>query len=261
MNIQSISPTGRRIVTAAIVLVLVGQACTLSLFGTPTNPGTPTQTPGIVSPSPTPQSVAQTTFVAVLPEPLQANETMAIAIMDEVTGLSLNATQYPMSARDSLTFIATIPLPFNSIVKYRYVRRGASQVLEDTHLGATIRYRMYFVAGPAEIQDIVADWGDKSYARPTGTIQGQVFNTDTGSPLPNLLVSASGVQSITDSNGHFELAGLPTGTQNLIVYSMDGMYQTFQQGAAVADGHTTVVDLRVKSLQLVKNPIQARMNR
>ena len=249
MNKQSVPL--RRVITAAVVLVLIGQACTLSLFENPINTGTSTQTPGIVIPSPTPQAMAQTTFVVVLPEPLPANESMAIAIMDEVTGLSLNATQYPMSARDSLTYTATLPLPYNSVVKYRYVRRGASQVLEDTNLGTAIRYRMYFVAGPAEIQDVVADWGDKSYARATGTILGQVFNVDTGSALPNLLVSAGGMQSITDSSGRFELSGLPTGTQNLLVYSMDGMYQTFQQGAAVADGHTTVVDLRIKSLPLV----------
>ena len=168
MKKQSKLPARLRIVTAAIMLALVGQACTLSLFENPINSSvTSTKIPAVVVPSPTPMTMAQTTFVAVLPEPLQTNETMAIAIMDEVTGLSLNATQYPMSARDSLTFTATIPLPFNSIVKYRYVRRGASKILEDTHLGAAIRYRMYFVAGPAEVQDIVADWGDKSYARPT----------------------------------------------------------------------------------------------
>ncbi|MBV5331464.1 hypothetical protein JZU69_03525, partial [bacterium] len=73
----------------------------------------------------------------------------------------------------------------------------------------------------------------KSYARATGTILGQITNVDTGSFLPNQLVTAGGMQSITDSSGRFELAGLPTGTQNLLVYSMDGMYQTFQQGAAV----------------------------
>ena len=86
--------------------------------------------------------------------------------MDEVTGLSLNATQYPMSARDALTYTATLPLPYNSVVKYRYVRRGASQVLEDTSLGTAIRYRMQYVVGPSEVQDIIADWGDKSYTRP-----------------------------------------------------------------------------------------------
>jgi hypothetical protein len=241
----------RRIITVAIVLVFVGQACTLSLFENPINSSTTTSTPIVSAPSPTPQVMAQTTFVVTLPEPLQANESMAIAVMDEVTGLSLNATQYPMSARDSLTYTATLPLPHNSVVKYRYVRRGISQVLEDTNRGAAIRYRMYFVEGPAEIQDIVSDWGDKSYARATGIILGQITNMDTGSSLPNQLVTAGGMQSITDSSGRFELAGLPTGTQNLLVYSMDGMYQTFQQGAAVADGHTTIVDLRVKPLSLV----------
>jgi len=249
MNLKSTSI--RRITTAAIVLAFVGQACTLSLFENPLNGGTSTQTPDVVVPSPTPQVMAQTTFIATVPEPLPAGESMAIAIMDEVTGLSLNATQYPMSARDSLTYTATLPLPHNSIVKYRYVRRGASQVLEDTNRGAAIRYRMYFVEGPAELQDVVADWGDKSYARPTGTILGQITNADTGSSLPNQLVTAGGMQSITDSSGRFELVGLPVGTQNLLVYSMDGMYQTFQQGATVADGHTTIVDLRVKPLSLV----------
>ena len=240
----------RRIITAAIALVLTGQACTLSLFQNPLG-NNPTAVPSSVVPPATPQSVAQTTFTVVLPEPLQPSETLAIAIMDEVTGLSLNASQYPMNVRDSLTYTATLPLPYNSVVKYRYVRRGTSQILEDTNLGTQIRYRMYYVAGPGEIQDLIADWGDKSYARPTGAILGQVFNADTGSPLPNLLVTAGGAQSITDSAGRFELANLPTGTQNLLVYSLDGLYQPFQQGAAVAENNSTIVELRVKPAHLV----------
>ena len=241
----------RRYIIAAIVLALVGQACTFSLFENPINPGSPTSTPGITIPSPTPQPVAQTTFIVTLPEPLQPNETLAIAVMDEVTGLSLNALQYPMSARDSLTYTAVLPVPYNSVIKYRYVRRGDSQVIEDTSLGTVIRYRLHFATAPAEVQDIIADWGDKSYARPTGTILGQVFNSDTGSSLPNLLVSAGGVHYLTDSLGRFELSGLPVGTQQLIAYSLDGMYQPFQQGATVADGRITIVDLRVKPAQLV----------
>jgi hypothetical protein len=250
MNKRSILPIRRRILTAAIVLVLVGQACTLSLFDNPINIGGATPIPGGNISTPTPQAVAQTNFVVTLPEPLQANETMAIAIMDEVTGLSLNATQYPMSARDSLVYTAVLPLPYNSVVKYRYVRRGASQVLEDDNFDTAIRYRMQFVAGPGEAQDIIASWGDKSYARPTGKIDGHILNADTGSPLPGVLVTAGGVQSFTDSTGRFELNGLPTGTQNLLAYSLDGMYQTFQQGAAVAADSATSVDLRIKPSQL-----------
>jgi hypothetical protein len=244
MNKLSIS--SRRVLTAVIVLILVGMACTPSLIPTP---GATTPIPGV--PTPTPPVMAQTNFIVTIPEPLQANETLAIAVMDEVSGLSLNATQFPMSARDSLTYTAVLPLPFNSLVKYRYVRRSASQVLEDTNSGAAIRYRMHLVAGPGDVQDIVSDWGDKSYTRPTGTIMGQVFNSDTGSALPSILISAGGQQSLTDSQGRFELIGLPVGTQNLVAYSLDGMYQTFEQGATVGGGATTVVDLRVKPSQIV----------
>jgi len=238
----------RRAMLVALTLNFIGQGCAFSLFQNPMVD--PTKAPSAVIPSPTPQPMAQTTFVTTLPEPLQANETLSIAVLDEVTGLALNATQYPLSARDSLTYAATLPLPYSSVVKYRYVRRGAAQILEDTNSSAAIRYRMVFIAGPAEVHDIVADWGDKSYARPTGTIIGQTLNADTGSPLPNLLVTAGGAQSITDSLGRFELAGLPVGTQNLLVYSLDGMYQPFQQGAAVAENNTTIVNLRIQALPL-----------
>jgi hypothetical protein len=249
MNRKSL--LSRRITITAILSALILQACSLSLFENPFNSTTPTQVPGEIIPSATPYPVAQTTFVVTLPEALQANETLVISVMDEVTGLSLNATQYPMSARDSLTYTATLPLTFNSVVKYRYIRRGAAQVTEDTSLQKVIRYRMHYVAGPGEVRDIVADWGDKNYSRPMGSILGQVFNSDTGSPLPNMLVTAGGVQHITDSMGRFELAGLPLGTHNLVAYSLDGMYQPFQQGAVVAENQTTLVDLRVKPSRLV----------
>lgn len=240
----------RRMVSVAILLALGLQSCSLPLFENPFGSGQPTQLPG-ASVTSTPYPVAQTTFVATLPEALQPNETLVLAVMDEVTGLSLNAMQFPMNARDTLTYTATLPLSLNSVVKYRYVRRGAAQVMEDTILDEPIRYRLHHVVGPAEINDIVADWGDKNFTRPNGAILGQVFNADTGSPLPNILVTAGGVQHITDSLGRFELAGLPTGTHQLVAYSLDGMYQPFQQGAVVADGRSTIVDLRVKPARLV----------
>ena len=241
----------RRMLIAAITLALVGQACTFTLLENPFNPGTSTQSPPIPVASSTPQPMAQVNFIVTLPEALQPNETLLIAVMDEVTGLSLNATQYPMSPRDSLTYTATLPLPYTSVVKYRYIRRGSSEVFEDSVYGTEIRYRMHHVAGPADVQDIISDWGDKSFTRPTGTITGQVFNADTGSPLPNLMATAGGVQFITDSLGRFELNGLPVGTQNLLIYSLDGLYQPFQQGATVGQGNTTIVDVRVKPTPLV----------
>lgn len=241
----------RRMISVAILLAVGMQACTFSLIENPFGTNPPTESPAGTGTTSTPYPVAQTTFIVTLPEALQPNETLVIAVMDEVTGLSLNATQYPMNARDSLTYTATLPLPYNSVVKYRYIRRGAAQVVEDTTFDEPIRYRIHHAVGPAEVLDIVADWGDKNYTRPNGAILGQVFNAETGSPLPNILVTAGGVQHLTDSLGRFELSGLPTGTQQLVAYSLDGMYQPFQQGAVVADGKSTIVDLRINPARLV----------
>ncbi|MBX3038961.1 MAG: hypothetical protein KF758_18765 [Anaerolineales bacterium] len=240
----------RHIISLAVIVILIGQACTFTLFSPPTLvPNTPAPWEDI--PTSTPYPVAQTTFIVTLPEVLQPGESIHLLILDEVTGLSLNVQQYPMTARDTLTYVATLPLPYNSVVKYRYLRTGPSQVFEDTSLGTAIRYRLRVVNGPAEVNDIIADWGDKNYGRATGSILGQVFNGDTNLPVPNILVSAGGVQQVTDSLGRFELNGLPSGTHQLVAYSMDGLHVPFQQGAVVETGRQTIVDLRIKPTRLV----------
>ncbi|HVN14825.1 MAG TPA: carboxypeptidase regulatory-like domain-containing protein [Anaerolineales bacterium] len=233
------------------LLAVTAQACTLSLLQSPLFPTQPTSAPSSNVPSPTPQPLAQTTFTVAIPAPLAPGETLFLSVLDEVTGLSLNATPYQMQAKDSLTYTATLALPVNAVVKYRYVRRGSAEVQEDSSNGTPVRYRLYYVVGPGDVQDIVSDWADKTFARPIGNIQGHIYNADTGSPLPNMLVTAGGVQYITDSAGRFDLEGLPVGTQNLVIYSMDGIYQTFQQGAAVAAGQSTNVDLRLHPSPMV----------
>src|SRR5258706_12327801 len=100
----------RRSIFAGLVLLLAGQACTLSLFQTPSIPGGSTSTPVPVGPTSTPLPVAQTTFIVSLPEPLQPNETLAVSILGEGTGLSLKAPRYPMDARGAFTYIAGFPV-------------------------------------------------------------------------------------------------------------------------------------------------------
>lgn len=247
MNRQS--KLSRRLVLAAVILLLAGQACTLSLFESPFAPAPPP--PVEEPPTPTPLPGATITFIAVIPESLQANETLVLAVLDEVTGLPFNVREYAMTPRDTQTYTATVTLPQNSIVKYKYIRRGDAQIGETNGANARIRYRMYYALGAGEAQDIIAGWEDRSPARPSGSMVGQVFNADTGSPLPNILVTAGGAQSLTDSLGRFEIANLPVGTHNLVAYSLDGMYQTFQQGALIAEGKVTIVDLRLKPAPLV----------
>lgn len=235
------------LISVLILFSLLGQACNLSLIKLPDFfPPVTNGTPVVTLPPETAQPMAQTSFVVSLPEPLAAGESLAILTLDEVTGLSLHASAYPMQARDGLTYTATLALPLNAMVKYRYVRRGAGQVNEDTTLGGPVRYRLYQVLAQGEVQDIVSDWSDKVYSRQTGRIAGRVLNADTGAPIPNMLVSAGGVQYLTDSTGRFSLEGLPAGTQNLVAYALDGLYQPFQQGATVGAGQSTNVDLPVR---------------
>ena len=96
-----------------------------------------------------------------LPDPLPANEVLALSILDEVTGLALNAVDYQMTAVDTITYTATLAIPDQALLKYRYVRRGASRINEDTNLDASIRYRLLHVSGPTQVVDTLNSWADK----------------------------------------------------------------------------------------------------
>jgi Carboxypeptidase regulatory-like domain len=242
----------RRILLFIIVLALTSQACAISLIKWPTFPtASPSNTNPPTGPTPTDLPRAQVTFTVRLPDPLQANEVLALSILDEVTGLALNAVDYPMTAVDTITYTATLAIPDQALLRYRYVRRGAARVNEDTNTDASIRYRLLHVSGPTQVVDTVNSWADKSVSTLSGNIVGTVVNSDTGAPIPDILVTAGGVQTQTDSAGRFQLIGLRGGTHNFVAYALDGAYQTFQQGATVAENQSTPVDVRLKPAQLV----------
>ena len=242
----------RRILLFIIVLALTSQACAISLIKWPTFPtASPSNTNPPTGPTPTDLPRAQVTFTVRLPDPLQANEVLALSILDEVTGLALNAVDYPMTAVDTITYTATLAIPDQALLRYRYVRRGATRVNEDTNTDASIRYRLLHVSGPTQVVDTVNSWADKSVSTLSGNIAGTVVNSDTGAPIPDILVTAGGVQTQTDSAGRFQLIGLRGGTHNFVAYALDGAYQTFQQGATAAENQSTPVDVRLKPAQLV----------
>ncbi len=245
------SKTKSAIVAALCLVTISSLACTFSLFQIPTIPAISTQLPAPVIPTATILPKAQTVFNVTLPEQLPAGESLALSVLDEVTGLSLAPVMYPMKSVDGYTYTATLALPYNAVIKYHYVRLGSTQAPEDTALDDPIRYRLYYVAGQAEVKDILGSWSDKKYSRQTGNIQGRILNVDTGVPIPNILVTAGGERSFSDSAGRFDLEGLPVGTHNLVAYALDGTYQTFQQGATVAQGLNTEVEIKVKAAPLV----------
>jgi len=241
----------RRIFLLIIILALSSQACSFSLvdWGSifPTAiPSGPNNGQG-----PTPQPRAQVTFTVRLPEPLLPGEALLLSVVDEVTGLALNTVDYQLAPVDTITYSTTLAIPDRAVIKYRYVRSGGTRNYEDTDLDAPIRYRMLFVNGQTQVIDTVSSWGDKPANTLSGNLEGKIVNVDTGTPLQDILVTAGGAQVLTDSAGRFQIIGLRGGTHNIVAYALDGTYQTFQQGATVAENQTTPVEIKMKAAPLV----------
>ena len=167
-------------------------------------------------------------------------------MLDEVTGLALNPTEYAMQkvAEDQYTVKAQFTT--GSIVKYRYVHKlksASAPAIEYTSDTKQVRYRLYNATGAGAVSDIVSAWIDHPYRGPMGQIQGHVLNASTKAPIPNIMVTAAGLQTFTASDGSYLLAGLPPGIHNLVAYSLDGSYQPFQQEARVDAGAITPAPL------------------
>jgi Glycoside Hydrolase Family 113/Carboxypeptidase regulatory-like domain len=209
-----------------------------------------TTTSPTITPTTPPQETL-VTFRVIIPQPLSPGDSLYITIMDEVTGLAFNSQNFIMQAEDALHYIAILPFSLSSVIKYRYTRQGA--IIVDEHLSddRPVRYRLYHVEGPGVVQDVVSGWTDTQFTGAKGRISGQITDATNGLPIPNLLITAGGAQALTMSDGSFLLEGLPPGTHNLVIYSLDGAYHIFQQGAIVAADSTTPVSLQLNPAKLV----------
>jgi len=203
--------------------------------------------------TPLPQNQAELTFQVQVPGDTSEDDRVYLSIMDEVTGLALNAQNFPMEFVDSQHYVFRMGFPIGSVIKYRYIRQGEESFAQE-HIsdGRPVRYRLFHVNGPANVQDVVTRWTDTSFNGVTGRIMGAVTDQANNQPLAGLLVSAGGAQTITTSDGSFLLEGLPPGTHNLVVYSLDGSYRTFQQGATVAADSTTPTPIQVSAAPMIK---------
>jgi hypothetical protein len=175
-----------------------------------------------------------------------------LSLLDEVTGLALNINRKEMQKIGDSTYSITLPFPVGANIKYRYARQGDFILEEHTTDERPVRYRIYRVDGPGIVKDVVSSWSDSAYVGATGRIMGEVTNQEDGSPIPNLLVTAGGSHAVTSSTGDYLIEGLPPGLHNLVLYAFDGGYQTYQQGALVAENSTTPADIQLTPASLVK---------
>ena len=238
---------GKRILVIGLLAAVIGlSSCSLVMQDQVTPP------PAGDIPTETPAPMAETLLDVLLPAPIPDGTTLSVAVLDEVTGLPVNPIYYPMQAVDATHYTAHLAWPLYGVVKYRYVLQGATPVQEATAFGQPVRYRLYFVPGPSQLTDMVSSWVGQSFSGPSGRIQGQVLEPNSGRPLTDILVTAGGAATLTDSLGNFILEGLPAGTHNLVAYSLNGTFQTFQQGAVVAPGAMTPAAIAMKPARNVK---------
>jgi len=197
------------------------------------------------------ESEVLVTFFVEIPSNTPADEPILLSILDEVTGLALNAKRYKMEAIDETHYKLTLPFELGSVVKYRFSRQG--EILAEEHItdGRQVRYRLFSVTAPGEVNDIVARWNDTLYVGPTGRITGTITN-EKGAPVVGSLVTAGGAQVFTAGDGSFLIEGLPPGIHNLVIYSLDAKYEIFQQGALVAEGSNTPAKIQVSTLPMVE---------
>lgn len=239
------SPT-LRLTSFILFIAILLSACE----SIPTSSPSPVTPPFIEGQSSPP--LAEITFRVSLPAPVAKDEKLLLEVVDEVTGLALNTVQYAMSSTDGTAFQLNLPVQLGSVLKYRYVRQGKTTHIEYTSQGNQIRYRLFHVINPATVSDVVRAWNDQPSKGPFGRIQGQVFDSATNAPIPGTLVSAGGQQTLTSSDGSFLLEGLPKGIHNLVAYSLNGSFSTFQQEAEVDNESATPVIAKVNPAKTVQ---------
>jgi hypothetical protein len=238
----------RSILTLGLCLLFLSSACSSFTSSTTSEQG-PTPVP---VPSPTPLTAAEVVFNVLPPEGTSNNADLALVLIDEVTSLVNNATVVPMKRLADGRWQVRLTPPVGSLLRYQYIRNEPSLAQETTTSGEAILYRIAHIPGPTQIDDIIAAWSDAPYQGKIGRITGRIYDAYTGGALPETMVSAAGVIDFTDGEGYFRLDGLPPGLHNLVVFSLDGSYQTAQQGAVVAADSMTPVGLGLVPAKVVQ---------
>ncbi len=202
---------------------------------------------------------AEIVFQVKVPAPIADGDHLVLEILDDVTGTFFNPFHYQMAEQDEQNFFIRIPLIIGQRIKYRFIRQGTQSFYEYTAQNKQINYRMLYVTGPLLVQDLIAGWSDLAYTGPVGRIRGQLVDQDTNTPLPNLLITAAGMQTLSSSDGSFILEGISTWTHNLVISSLDGAYQTFQQGALIAEESTTPIIIPLMKRKLVQVDFEVKV--
>lgn len=174
-----------------------------------------------------------------------------VEVLDELSGLGLNPTRYPMQSTDGLTYFLRMSYPMGFVLKYRYVQESTPPLIEYDTQKQQVRYRQAYINGPLAIEDQVAGWQTTPFSGNTGILQGFIFNIETSEPLSNVMVTINGMRTFSGADGSYSIANIPSGEHLLTAVHVDGLFQPFQQKAVIASNAVTPANFGMKPNQLV----------
>jgi hypothetical protein len=189
---------------------------------------------------------AQLIITANSLKPLGDGNRIELVIVDEVTGIPYSQERIPMSVMEDGSYGAVTQAPIGTVLTYLFhkVTPEGSRILEVGADLQPIRYRLYHVQQPALIIETIAGWEDDlPDSQQAGQITGKIVSTENDEPISDLLVTAGGLQTISDANGSFSLYPIIPGKHTLTVISITGTYQPVQANTETAAGKITPVEL------------------
>jgi hypothetical protein len=232
-------------------VLLLASACNILPIPTPQ---IPTAIP--MGPTPTPLTPTVVTFNVRLPANTPVGAAPVVQIMDDVGG---NHITVPLIGSSGGLWTGGVAAPVGAVLRYKYVRPQPAYVEEATPALKPVPYRLLVVTSASmTTEDIVAAWLDTPFAGDTGALAGTVKNSNTGSGVMGVIVSAGGRLTLTAWDGSYQFADVPVGVQRVAVLAPDGSLRPAQGTVTINKGQTTTLDLASDDPNLVTITFLAR---
>jgi hypothetical protein len=200
-------------------------------------------------PSPAIIEKAQIIFSAAIQKPLFGGEQIEFVLVDEVTGLPYHQDRFPMFVMEDGGYGFVHEAPVGTVVTYYFqkVVAGSGIAREVNAKGEPVWCRRFLVTQPGLVKETIAGWEDElPEGSNFGEISGVIASDELGEPLKDILVTAGGVETLTDANGAFTLFPVVPGAHNLTAISMTGTYLPGQSNLQTSGGKVTRVDLTLQ---------------
>jgi hypothetical protein len=184
-------------------------------------------------------------FVCEITSPLQNGTQMALEWVNPVEIHELNPKRLIMNAVDDLHYQVDVPVKKGAFLQYRYIQVGNTTAIETGSDGKPVISRFYSISNHARIQDKVLGFDSSSKEFPTGWIQGKITIQGSQQTASDILINIAGVSGVSSVDGGFQIKGIPVGTQNLTIFSSNGLFEPIQQQAVIEKNYVTPIDVEL----------------